>query len=264
MRSIITLTTDFGAGSPYVAQMKGVILSICRDVELIDISHSIGAQNIREAAIVLADVAPRFPEGTIHVAVVDPGVGTSRRMLYAEIETQRYVAPDNGLLSRVAEGHDPRLIVEIENAKYWLRQPSHTFQGRDVMAPVAAHLAGDLEPMKLGSGRETIMTLEWPQPKVSSSGVAGEVLYIDTFGNLITNITLTEIGAIGEPGLVVVDCGGTQIRGIVATYGAAMSGEMVALFDSQGRLEIAKVNGSAAKEMQVGVGEAVVVASLDS
>jgi S-adenosylmethionine hydrolase len=259
MRNIITLTTDFGAGSPYVAQMKGVILSICREVELVDISHAIGAQNIREGAIVLADVAPRFPEGTIHVAVVDPGVGTSRRVVYAEIGTQRYIAPDNGLLSRVAEGNEPRLIVEIENAKYWLPEPSHTFHGRDVMAPAAAHLAGGLDPMKLGSGREAMVTLEWPQPSVSSSGVAGEVLYIDTFGNLITNITLTEIGAIGEPGLVVVDCGGTQIRGMVATYGAAMSGETVALFDSQGRLEIAVVGGNAARELHGAVGERVTV-----
>lgn len=261
MRPLITLTTDFGAGSPYVAQMKGVILSICRDVDVIDISHAIGAQNIREGAMVLADVAPRFPPGTIHVAVVDPGVGTSRRILYAEIGTQQYIAPDNGLLSRVAEANEPTLIVELENAKYWLRQPSYTFHGRDVMAPAAAHLAGGLEPTKLGSGRESIVTLDWPLPLISSRGVTGEVLWVDTFGNLITNITLAEIGAIGKPELVVVDCGGTQIRGIVATYAAAMSGETVALFDSQGRLEIAKVNGNAARELQIGVGERVSVAS---
>src|SRR5438105_6133320 len=101
-RQLITLTTDFGTGSPYVAQMKGVILSICRDVELVDVSHAIGPQNIREGAVVLADVTPRFPPETIHLAVVDPGVGTARRIVYAEIGEQRYIAPDNGLLSRVA------------------------------------------------------------------------------------------------------------------------------------------------------------------
>src|SRR5437762_10863778 len=130
MRSIITLTTDFGVSSPYVAQMKGVILSICRDVELVDISHAVGPQNIREGAVVLADVTPRFPQGTIHVAVVDPGVGTSRRIVYAEIGGQRYVAPDNGLLSLLALRQQPKTIVSIENREYWLPESSNTFQGR--------------------------------------------------------------------------------------------------------------------------------------
>src|SRR6478672_6688377 len=119
MRSIITLTTDFGVSSPYVAQMKGVILSLCRDVELIEISHGIGAQNIREGAIVLADVTPRFPAGSIHVAVVDPGVGTSRRIVYAEIANQRYIAPDNGLLSLLAAREAPQRIFALENREYW-------------------------------------------------------------------------------------------------------------------------------------------------
>jgi S-adenosylmethionine hydrolase len=261
MRSIITLTTDFGAGSPYIAQMKGVILSICRDVELIDVSHSIAPQNIREGAIVLADATPRFPRGTIHVAVVDPGVGTSRRIVYAEIGEQRYIAPDNGLLSRLAVGTEPSLIVELENTKFWLPKPSHTFHGRDILAPVAAHLAAGVEPVKLGSGLESLLMLDWPQPVVSSSGVAGEVLFIDSFGNLITNIGQAEIDAIGEPAALIIDCGRRKIRGIVSTYGAAMLGETVALFDSQGRLEIAVVGGNAARDLHVAVGEHVFVAA---
>src|SRR5689334_5602021 len=112
-RPLITLTTDFGSGSPYVAQMKGVILSICREVELVDVTHTIGPQNIREGAVVLADVTPRFPAGTIHLAVVDPGVGTSRRMVYAEIGEQRYIAPDNGLLSLLAARSAPKLVVAL-------------------------------------------------------------------------------------------------------------------------------------------------------
>lgn len=129
-RPLITLTTDFGSGSPYVAQMKGVILSLCREVDLVDISHAIGPQNIREGAVVLADATPRFPPGTIHVAVVDPGVGTSRRLLYAEIGQQRYLAPDNGLLSLLATQQRPQRIRALENDSLWLSSASHTFHGR--------------------------------------------------------------------------------------------------------------------------------------
>src|SRR5437762_1245299 len=172
MRSIITLTTDFGVSSPYVAQMKGVILSICRDVELVDISHAVGPQNIREGAVVLADATPRFPAGTVHVAVVDPGVGTARRIVYAEIGEQRYVAPDNGLLSRLARSERPRRMVALENADYWLPQMSQTFHGRDIMAPAAAHVAGGVDPRNLGPVRDSMLMLDWPEAKKSTSGVA--------------------------------------------------------------------------------------------
>jgi len=258
-RSLITLTTDFGSGSPYVAQMKGVILSICREVDLIDLSHAISPQSIRQGAVSLADATPVFPAGTIHVAVVDPGVGTTRRIVYAEIGEQRYIAPDNGLLSLLAQGQPPELIVELENTAYWVPKPSHTFHGRDIMAPVAAHLANGLDPKKLGSGRETIVMLDWPQPQKSSSGVVGEVLLVDSFGNLITNINADDLETLGEPSSLVVDCGGHNILGIVPTYGAALAGEVVALFDSQGRLEIAKVEGSAARELHIEAGERVAV-----
>jgi S-adenosylmethionine hydrolase len=259
MRPIITLTTDFGTGSPYVAQMKGVILSICPDANLVDISHAIGPQNVREGAIVLADTTPRFPAGTFHVAVVDPGVGTSRRIVYAKIGEQRYIAPDNGLLNLVAARQQPKVIVAVENREYWLPEPSNTFHGRDIMAPVAAHLAGGVDPRKLGSMRESLVMLEWRGPRKSSSGVSGEVLLIDSFGNLITNIESEDVAPLGEPASLAVDCGGRKIRGIVPTYGAALAGEIVALIDSQGRLEIAKVAGNAAKELQIEAGEPIVV-----
>jgi S-adenosylmethionine hydrolase len=259
MRSIITLTTDFGVSSPYVAQMKGVILSLCRDVEIVDISHAVAPQNIREGAIVLADVTPRYPAGTIHVAVVDPGVGTARRIVYAEIGDQRYVAPDNGLLSRLAAHQPPRKLLSIENAEYWLPDYSQTFHGRDIMAPVAAHLANGLLPSKLGTRIDSIMMLQWPEPARSPSGIAGQILYLDSFGNLITNISREIVDPIGEPAKLVIDCGGRRIRGVVSTYGAALEGEIVALFDSQGRLEIAKVGGSAARELHISVSEPVQV-----
>ena len=257
--SIITLTTDFGVSSPYVAQMKGVILSICSRVTLVDLSHAIGPQNIREGAVVLADVTPRFPQESIHVAVVDPGVGTARRLVYAEIGEQRYVAPDNGLLSWLAAVTKPRLIVAIEKDAFWLPQRSNTFHGRDILAPVAAHLANGLDPGKLGTPCDELVMLEWPLRKRSSSGVTGEVLFIDSFGNVITNINADELEAIGSASSLVVDCAGRKMRGVVPTYGAAMPGEIVALIDSQGRLEIARVGGNAAKDLQIGVGEAVQV-----
>ena len=242
MRSLITLTTDFGVGSPYVAQMKGVILSICRDVELIDISHAIGPQNVREGAVVLADATRRFPAGTIHIAVVDPGVGTSRRIIYAELDEQHYLTPDNGLLSLLAGRDSPKCILALENAAYWLPQPSRTFQGRDIIAPAAAHLAAGVDPKKLGQPRDAMVMLDWLQPKKSAYSVAGEVLYIDSFGNLITNMNHADVQTLGNPASLVVDCGGRQIHGIVPTYGAALNGEFVALFDSQGRLEIGRAS----------------------
>jgi len=259
MRPIITLTTDFGLGSPYVAQMKGVILSIFREVDLIDITHAIGPQNVREGAIVLADVTPRFPAGTIHVAVVDPGVGTARRIVYVEAGEQRYLVPDNGLLSFLVQHQQPRRMIALEDPQFWLLQPSSTFHGRDIFAPVAAHLARGLDPAQLGSVTDAIMMLDWPRPQVTSSRIAGQVLYVDSFGNLVTNIPSTAISSLGAADALVVECGGRTIHGIVATYGAALPGELAALIDSQNRLEMAVVNGHAARTLHAAPGEPVLV-----
>lgn len=262
MRPLITLTTDFGPGSPYVAQMKGVILTICRDAELVDITHAIGPQNVREGAIVLGDVAPRFPAGTIHVAVVDPGVGTARRLIYVEIGLQRFLAPDNGLLGLVARRQLSQRLFALENPAFWLPQPSQTFHGRDILAPVAAHLASGIDPGELGPALDQIEMLAWQRPVKNGDRVTGEVLYVDSFGNLITNIGPDEVTSLGELSRLAIDCGGRQIRGIVRTYGATLPGELLALFDSQGRLEIAVANGSAARLLPVRQGETVTVSSV--
>jgi len=259
MPTIITLTTDFGVGSPYVAQMKGVMLSICRELQLIDLTHGIKPQNVREGAIVLADCTPRFPPGTIHVAVVDPGVGTSRRIVYAELGEQRYLAPDNGLLSLLAQRQQAWDIVAVENPHFWLPQPSMTFHGRDIFAPVAAHLAEGLNPLKLGQKTDSLLQLDWSLPQQDRGSVAGEVMFVDSFGNLITNIPREAVTGLGEPASLLVECDGQVVEGIVPTYGAASSGELVALFDSQDRLEIAKVGGSAARTLQVVPGDLIVV-----
>jgi S-adenosylmethionine hydrolase len=259
MRAIITFITDFGPGSSYVAQLKGVTLSICSEATLVDISHAIEPQNIRQAAIILADATPRFPAGTIHVAVVDPGVGTTRRLIYAEIGEQRFVAPDNGLLSRLAIRTAPQRIVVLENPDYWLPQRSNTFHGRDILAPVGAHLAAGIDFQDLGPPQTGIVMLDWPESRRTQDGIAGEVILIDSFGNLISNIERSDVESLGRSNSLLVDCGGYLTRGVVPTYAAAMNGEIVALFDSQGRLEVAKVGGSAAEQLQMRVGDSIVV-----
>jgi hypothetical protein len=259
MRPLITLTTDFGPSSPYVAQMKGVILGLCREVDLIDITHTVGSQNVREGAIALADATPRFPPRTIHVAVVDPGVGTARRVVYAEIGGQRYLAPDNGLLSLLAQrATSPPQWRVLENDRYWLPQRSSTFHARDILSPVAANLALGLDPAELGPPLAAPVALDWPAPRRSGANVLGEVLFVDSFGNVITNLTRGDLAPLGSPTSINVQCGSRKIRGLVPTYGAAMAGELVALIDSQDRLEIALVEGHAARELQVRPGDPVV------
>lgn len=256
-RPLITLTTDFGLGSPYVAQMKGVILSLCCEAELIDITHAIGPQGIREGAVVLADTTPRFPPGTTHVAVVDPGVGSARKLVYAEIGPQRFLAPDNGLLDLVARQHAPSRLIELAHPKFWLPHVSPTFHGRDILAPVAAHLAGGLNPAELGPPLASLTTLAWPRPAVSSQRGAGEILYVDSFGNLISNLTCDNLSPLGEVADLVVECAGRSVAGISRTYADTRPGQLVALFDSQGRLELAVVGGSAAGLLHVAAGAAL-------
>jgi S-adenosylmethionine hydrolase len=261
VRPLITLTTDFGLGSPYIAQMKGVILTLCREVDLVDISHRIAPQNIREGAVVLADATPRFPSGTVHVAVVDPGVGTSRRLIYAEIGEQRYLAPDNGLLSLLGFQRRPLRVIALENSEYWLPATSHTFHGRDMLAPVAARLAQGVDPLELGPTLHGMITIHWPPVARSTDDVSGQVLYVDSFGNLISNITRDDLAPLGHPARLIVQCGDRSVQGLVDTYGSAMTGELAALFDSQGRLEIAQAGGSAARLLGVEPGAPVRVVS---
>jgi S-adenosylmethionine hydrolase len=162
------------------------------------------------------------------------------------------------LLSLLAAVNSPRRIVALKNSKYWLPAPSQTFHGRDIFAPVAAHLARGIDPNELGPACDALLMLDWPEPRISASHIAGEVLLVDSFGNLISNIRREQIAALGEPASIAIDCGGHEIRGIVPTYGAAMAGEIIALFDSQGRLEIAKVGASAARDLCIEAGEPVV------
>lgn len=258
-RSILTLTTDFGGGSPYVAQMKGVILSINPDASLVDITHDIAPQNVRQGALVLEEVTHRFPQGTIHVAVVDPGVGTERKIVCAQIAGHHYVAPDNGLLSRVALVESPTLIVSFSNHEYWLPEISRTFHGRDIMSPVAARLSLGTPMEKFGQPINELTMLSWPKVEIEANRITGMVIAIDSFGNLITNIQAQVLTATGELSSAAVTCAGEATHGIVETYGKSSLGSLVALVGSAGKLEIAVVEGSAAQKLHAKTGDIVTV-----
>lgn len=259
-RPIITLTTDFGTGSPYVAQMKGVILSINPDAEIVDITHDIAAQDVRQGALVLEEVTFRFPKDTIHVCVVDPGVGTERKIVYAHIAGQRYIAPDNGLLSKLANAKTPAQVISLTNRDYWLPTVSSTFHGRDIMAPTAAYLSLGTPPDQLGEPMERLAMLEWPKVVVESRRIVGSVISIDSFGNLISNIDAELLAAVDDFQSATVSCGENTTDGIVQTYGERAPGAQVALIGSSGKLEFAVVGGNAAQTLGAAVGDAITVA----
>ena len=257
---IITLTTDFGNGSPYVAAMKGVILSINPAATLVDISHAVPAQDITRGALVLEDTTPWFPADTIHVAVVDPGVGTARSLLYARIGAQQYIAPDNGLLGRLTARTRPSLVLRLTEREYWLAEVSHTFHGRDIMAPVAARLSLGLDPRRLGPAAGQLDRLDLPLPQVVEEKIRGEVISVDSFGNLITNISYDLLTGRPNDSRACIVCGIYETFGIYHTYGEQAPGMLVALIGSSGRMELAIVGDNAAARLGVSFGAPVVVA----
>jgi S-adenosylmethionine hydrolase len=259
MTSLITLTTDFGTGSPYVATMKGVILGMNSAARVIDISHEISPQDVRHGAVVLAESTPWFPAGTIHVAVIDPGVGTARRLIYAHLGDQHYLAPDNGLLSLLAERNRLTRIIELANAEYWLPEVSNTFHGRDILAPVAAQLSLGLEPERLGPALTQIEMLDWPEPGVMQNRIEGAVRWIDRFGNLITNITASMLATGQSATSLTIDCAGHEIAGLSVFYGQHPPGTLAGLVGSSGYLEIAVTDGNAAQMLSATVGAPVAV-----
>jgi len=254
---IITLTSDFGDGSRYVAAMKGVILSINPEVRLVDISHSIPAQDIRKGAIVLSETARWFPPQTIHVAVVDPGVGSTRRIIYARIGSQQFVAPDNGLLSRLAMCEKPTKIVSVEKPEFWLPNVSATFHGRDIMAPVAARLSLGLDPDALGGPVDQVVELPWAEVQQVANRIEGEVVEVDSFGNLITNITNAMLEGVPRNDTVIISCEEHETQGIFATYSDQPTMTFMAHVGSTGRLELAVVDENASAMLGVRVGTPV-------
>ncbi len=250
---IITLTTDFGAGSPYAAAIKGVIYSIDPSATIVDISHSVGHLNITQGAQVLAEATPWFPANTIHMAVVDPGVGTARPILYARIGTQQYIAPDNGLLGRLMNATLPMMVLRLTEQEFWLPEVSRRFLGRDIMAPVAVRLSLGVDPRQLGP-----VAVEVDRSHVKEK-VRGEVMAIDSFGNLITNILAHHLADMPKDNRACVACGIYETNGIFQSYGGHVPGMLVALIGSSGRLELAVVGDNAAERTGVTIGTPVIV-----
>jgi S-adenosyl-L-methionine hydrolase (adenosine-forming) len=257
LSSIITLTTDFGHDSAYVAAMKGVILSINPAGAIVDISHSIAPQNIAEGAFVLGETTRWFPADSIHVAVVDPGVGTERRIVYARVAGQQYVCPDNGLLSYVCRDQPPEQVIEVTNRSLFLAEVSHTFHGRDIMAPVAARLSLGLPPSELGPAVVNLNLFPWPRPGRRENTVVGQIISADSFGNLITNIRREDLPKDIEPADFRIESARHTFEGIARTYADALPGAAIALFGSGGLLELAIVQRNAAVQLEIPVGEGV-------
>ena len=256
---IITLTTDFGNSSPYVAAMKGVVLSINSSATLVDLTHAVPPQNIRQAAIGLMTSTRTYPEGTIHVIVVDPGVGTDRSLVCAVINGSYFLAPDNGVLDALARAHKVDKIVALTNASYWLPHVSETFHGRDILAPAAAHLSLGLPCESLGDPLNSLTHLSWQKVKVMPGKIEGIIETVDSFGNLITNIEEEQLGDVPRDESVCILCDEHETQGIFQTYGDQPAMTLIALIGSGGRLELAIVDDSAAIMLGIRVGTKIVL-----
>jgi S-adenosyl-L-methionine hydrolase (adenosine-forming) len=253
---IITLTTDFGLSGPYVAAVKGVLLERAPGVQLVDVCHTIAPQNILEGGFVLANIVDAFPAGTVHLAVVDPGVGTERRLIAVSVAGQWFVLPDNGLITGVTRTRRPDAIRAITNPDIRRDVVSATFHGRDILAPAAAHLAQGRPPEDLGPTVSGFVALRNFDPSSDEHGCVGEVIFKDTFGNLITNIHGDRLA--GSPAdSYEVEIAGERISAVVRTYGERPTGTLVALLGSSGWLEIAVVNGDAGRFLTAGPGTTV-------
>ncbi len=254
--AILTLTTDFGLGGPYVAALKGVLLDLAPGAQLVDVCHTISPQNILEGGFVLAGIVDAFPTGTVHLVVVDPGVGSERRLIAVSVADQWFVLPDNGLITGVVRGRTPAGTWEIDNPA--LRRPivSATFHGRDILAPAAAHLVKGGDPAELGPPRFGFITLKNFEPNAHDQDFVGEVIFRDAFGNLITNVNADHLGDVPRDSWTV-EIAGERIQGIVRTYSDRPTGTLIALVGSSGWVEVAAVNGDAARQLTAGAGTTV-------
>jgi S-adenosylmethionine hydrolase len=249
MRPVIALLSDFGSRDHYVGTMKGVMLGICPEVTFVDITHDIAPHDVLDGAIELAAAYRFFPAGTIFLAVVDPGVGSGRRGIAAEVGDYRFVCPDNGLLSAVIRDVPPKKVVELTERRYARPTVSRTFEGRDRFAPAAAWIAKGIQLTALGRNVPELQRLDIPQAAEADEHLRGAVLRIDRFGNLVTNIDRKTFEKFAREAAVQVTAGGASVGRLVATYAEIQSGEVCALFGSTDHLELAANAGSAADIM---------------
>ena len=280
---IITLTTDFGSHDGYAAAMKGVILGILPGATIVDVTHDVPPQDVAHAAFVLGTTCPYFPPDAVHVAVVDPGVGTERNPLLLVTPRGSYVAPDNGLVTYILMAHGARtqptaepitdeavmapIPVDVPSgcdayllnrSEYWLDHVSDTFHGRDVFAPVAAHLSAGVPAEELGEPMDSVVCLSIPQPLAKGDAIDGHVIHVDRFGNLVSNIRLEDSAKVG----ITAEIDGATIHGLSSSYAGgepALSSPkgLLAIVGSNGYLEVAAKNGSAAQQLGSAVGTRV-------
>jgi len=260
MARLITLTTDFGLADPYVAEIKAVILSINPNAEIVDISHQIEKFNVRMGAYVLASAAPYFPKGTIHVAVVDPCVGTKRKPILIETENAFFIGPDNGVLAFAAEKQGIKHVYEIANPKYMLPKISTTFHGRDIFAPAAAHLSKGVPPLEFGPEICNIVKPQFAKIVRKESMLVGEVIHVDGFGNLITNLTVKELESLGIKESLSVKVGEKALKlKLCRTYAEVKAKKPLAVIGSHDFLEISVNQGNAAEMFKVKAGDKVIL-----
>lgn len=258
--TVLSITTDFGITNGFVGAMKGVIYGIAPDVKIVDISQLISPQNVLEGAYAMWRAVPFFPPGSVHVGVVDPGVGTTRRPIGARLGDQLFIAPDNGLLTPLvldAERDGKRMeFVHLDNPKYWLPKVSNTFHGRDIFAPTSAHLAAGVPLRELGTPITDPIRLDLPRPEKMENGWLAHITIIDIFGNLTTDLPAEALNGRRD---VLIRIHDHEVDGIVDSYGHREAGDLIALVDSEDYLEVAVVNGSAAKELGAQIGDSVEV-----
>jgi S-adenosyl-L-methionine hydrolase (adenosine-forming) len=255
---IVTLTSDFGLKDPYVAEMKGVVLSVCPTAIIVDITHEVEKFNVREGAFVLASTAPYYPKGTVHIAVVDPTVGTGRRPIIVETEDSFFVGPDNGVLMLAAEAQHIKQMRHVESRRFMRPHVSNTFHGRDVFAPVAGHLLNGVSLEEFGPQITEVVKPKFVQITRSEESVSGEVLHVDDFGNIITNIP-AKVALDFTLDAVMVEMAAQKPfhMKMARAYADVKHNEPVALVGSHSYLEIAVNQGNAAAKFSVKAGDSV-------
>jgi hypothetical protein len=259
VRPIITLTTDFGLRDSYVAEMKGVILGICPDARIVDVSHEVEKFNIRMGTFILACAAPSFPKGTIHVAVVDPGVGTKRKPILIQTRQAYFIGPDNGILILAAKKQGIEHVYEITNRKLIRPEVSNTFHGRDIFAPTAAHLAKGTAASQFGRHAKRLSTPDFVKAKIKEDRLIGEVIHVDDFGNIITNLDWEVVRPLCTEKVIIVKLKNKEVKSkLCKTYGEAEKQKPFAIVGSHGFLEFSVNQGNAAETLDAKQGDKIV------
>ena len=259
-RPVVALLTDFGTRDHYAGTMKGVALDICPDLTFVDITHEIAPHDTLGGALELAASYKYFPSGTIFLVVIDPGVGSARRAIAAEAGPYRFVAPDNGVLTPALDEMPPPRVVDLTERRYARPTVSRTFEGRDRFAPAAAWLARGIELAELGPSLTNWSRMELPTPTTAGGRVTGQVLRVDRFGNLVTNLDRRTFDGLAREGRVAVVVGSDAVVPVVATYADVTPGSVCALFGSSECLEVAVSGGSAAERLGLARGAAIALA----